>query len=105
MSVAVVADNDFAEKVLKSQIPVFVDFWARWCAPCKISEPVIEELSEEHQGKVLFLKIDVDENQRTAQEYKVMSIPTTIIFKGGKEVARQTGFSGKQAYVNLLEKA
>ncbi len=105
MAVNIVTTQDFEEKVLKSTTPVLVDFYAEWCPPCKAAEPILEELSEEFSDKVEFVKIDVDENGDVAQQYSVMSIPTTILFKDGSEVSRQIGFAGKDGFVNLLKKA
>lgn len=105
MSVTVVTDSNFEEKVLKADRPMLVDFWAEWCGPCKMAEPVLDELSEEHKGKVGIVKIDVDNNQETTMKYQVMSIPTTILFKEGKEIGKQIGFAGKSAYEELIKKA
>lgn len=105
MSVTVVTDSNFEEKVLKAERPVLVDFWAEWCGPCKMAEPVLDELSEEHKGKVDIVKIDVDKNQETTMKYQVMSIPTTILFKEGKDIGKQIGFAGKTAYEELIKKA
>jgi thioredoxin 1 len=99
-----VSDKDFEEKVLKSKTPVLVDFWAAWCGPCKMAEPALEELSEDYKDKVVIAKLNVDENQASSTKYGVMSIPTTILFKEGKEVGRQIGFSGKDAFEDLLKK-
>lgn len=99
-----VGDNDFESKVLQSKTSVLVDFWATWCGPCKMAEPVLEELSEVYKDKVLIAKIDVDQNPATTQKYGVMSIPTTILFKDGKEIGRQVGFAGKLAYEDLIKK-
>lgn len=100
-----ISENDFEDKVLKSDKPVLVDFWAPWCGPCKMADPVLEELSEEYKDKVTFVKVNVDENQSVAQNYGVMSIPTTIIFKNGNEVERQIGFAGKQGFEDVIKKA
>ena len=99
-----VSDSEFEEKVLKSQIPVLVDFWAVWCGPCKMAEPVLNELSDEYKDKLVIMKLNVDENQGSTLKYQVMSIPTTILFKGDKEVGRQIGFAGKNAYEDLIKK-
>ena len=105
MATVNITDSDFEEKVLKSAIPVLVDFWAPWCGPCKMAEPILEELSESYKGKVVIAKLDVDQNQTNPVKYTVLSIPTTILFKGGQEIGRQTGFSGKNAFEDLLKKA
>ena len=100
-----VSDADFEEKVLKSNLPILVDFWAVWCGPCKMAEPVLEELSDQYKDKLLIVKINVYDNQQNPGKYSVLSIPTTILFKGGQEVGRQIGFAGKQAYEDLIKKA
>jgi|SRR3990167_3703674 len=97
-------DKDFETQVLNNPLPVLVDFWATWCGPCKLAEPVLEELSETYKDKVLIAKLDVDQNPAQSQKYGVMSIPTTILFKDGKELARHVGFSGKQNFEELLKK-
>jgi len=99
-----ITDADFDTQVLGNKTPVLVDFWATWCGPCRLAEPVLEELSEEYKEKILIAKLDVDQNPANSQKYGVMSIPTTILFKDGKELGRQVGFSGKQNFEELMKK-
>jgi thioredoxin 1 len=103
MAVNKVTDSNFDTEVLKSTLPVLVDFYADWCGPCKMAEPVLEELSKSYQDKISIVKLNVDENQ-VAGKYGVMSIPTTILFKNGAEVGRQVGFGGKQAFEELMKR-
>ena len=104
MAVTVISDSDFDSKALQSQTPVLVDFYADWCGPCKMAEPVLDELSQTYKDKLQILKINVDTSPVNSQKYGVMSIPTTILFKDGSEVGRQIGFGGKQAFENLIKK-
>lgn len=104
MATTNVSAGDFESQVLQSKTPVIVDFWAPWCQPCKLAEPVLEELSETYKDKMSITKLNVDESPAIASQYDVMSIPTTILFKEGKEVGRQTGFAGKQAFEDLIKK-
>lgn len=99
-----IGDSDFEEKVLKAGKPVLVDFWAAWCGPCKMAEPVLEELADEYKGKIAIVKVNVDENSASTQKYGIMSIPTTVLFKEGKEIGRQIGFAGKRAFEELMKK-
>jgi len=103
MKMLILTDKNFKEEVLQGRIPVLVDFWAPWCGPCWLAEPVIEELAQEYEGKIKIGKLNVDENPQTAQKYGVMSIPTVIVFKKGKEAKKQIGFSGKEGYKKLVE--
>lgn len=100
-----ITDAEFEDKVIKSQVPVLVDFWAVWCGPCKLAEPILEELSELYKDKMQIVKIDVDANQENSGRLGILSIPTTVLFKNGQEIGRQIGFAGKQAYDNLIKKA
>lgn len=104
MAAVHITDSDFEAQVIQSDKPVMVDFFAEWCGPCKMAAPIIDELSEEYKDKVVIAKLDVDESQKAAMQYGVMSIPTVIVFKGGKEVDRKIGFAGKAGYVDLLKK-
>lgn len=97
------SDGDFDEQVLKSEIPVVVDFWAEWCMPCKFVAPVLEEVSEEYSGKVKVGKVDVDANQSTAARYMIRSIPTVLFFKDGKVVDQAVGAKPKAEIVAKLE--
>jgi len=104
MAATNITDANFDEQVLKNKLPVLVDFWATWCGPCQMAAPVLEQLSDEYKDKVLVMKLDVDVNPAASQKFGVMSIPTTILFKDGKEVARQVGFAGKQAFEEVVKK-
>ncbi len=86
-----VSDASFKEEVLESNIPVLVDFWAAWCRPCLMVAPIVEEIAQEHQGKLKVCKVNVDEAQQTAVNYGIMSIPTLAIFKGGQVVDKIIG--------------
>jgi len=100
-----VTDSTFDQIVLKSSNPVLVDFWATWCRPCQMVAPILEELTKEYAGKLTITKLDVDQNQQTAAQYHVMSIPTMIIFKQGKPVANIVGFKPKDKLKQELDAA
>lgn len=89
-------DGNFESELANSELPMLVDFWASWCGPCMMLAPVLEELAKELKGRVRVGKLNVDENRETAASFGVMSIPTLILFKNGKEVARITGFRPKE---------
>jgi len=99
-----ITDDNFETFVLQNKLPVLVDFWATWCGPCRMAGPVLDALSEVYKDKVLVMKLNVDENPITSQKYSIMSIPTTILFKNGQEIGRQSGFSGKEAFEELMRK-
>ena len=100
-----VTGADFEAKVLKSELPVLVDFYADWCGPCKMTAPVLEKLSGELEGKLSVVKINVDEDPDIAQEYQVMSIPNLVVFKGGAVVNRAIGAQNLAGLKALIEKA
>ncbi len=91
-SVAEVTDTTFEAEVLKSDLPVLVDFWAPWCGPCRMMSPVLESAAEKLSGRIKFAKLNTDANSRTAKSFGIFAIPTMIIFKKGKEVNRMVGF-------------
>ncbi|NIH77671.1 MULTISPECIES: thioredoxin [Amycolatopsis] len=97
-----VTDQSFADDVLTSDKPVLVDFWATWCGPCKMVAPVLEEIAAEHKDKLTVAKLDIDENPGTARDYQVMSIPTLILFQGGKPVKQIVGAKPKAALLSDL---
>ncbi|GAB3486851.1 thioredoxin [Amycolatopsis cihanbeyliensis] len=97
-----VTDSSFGEDVLSSETPVLVDFWATWCGPCKMVAPVLEEIASDHKDKLKIAKLDVDQNPETAREYQVMSIPTLILFQGGKPVKQIVGAKPKAALLSEL---
>jgi len=94
-NVVQVTDQNFETTVGASQQPVLVDFWATWCAPCKMLKPVVEELATEYAGRVTLAELDVDANPNTASKFGVLSIPTLILFRGGKPTQRIVGYQPK----------
>ena len=90
-----VDDSNFDQIVLQAKTPVLVDFWANWCAPCRMVAPVVEELVGEYEGRISFTKLDVDQNPKTAGKYGIMSLPTLLIFKDGNPVSNIVGFRPK----------
>ncbi len=100
-----VKGKDFDKIVLQSKTPVLVDFWAPWCAPCRMVAPVIEELATEYEGKVSFGKVNVDEEAEITSKYAIMSIPTLILFKNGKPVSNIVGFRPKAELKRSLDAA
>jgi len=102
MGLIEINDKNFEEEVLKSSIPVLVDFWAPWCAPCRAIAPIIEELAEELEGKVKVCKLNVDENPITPGKFGIRAIPTLMIFKNGQVVETLVGAVSKATILNTL---
>jgi len=103
MSLKITSDN-FEQEVVNSSVPVFVDFWASWCGPCKMMSPVVDEVAEELAGKVKVGKVNVDEEGDLAQKYGIMSIPAFLIFKDGKKIAETVGGRSKEDLKAYIEK-
>ncbi len=101
MSLALTKEN--FDQIINGDKPVLVDFWATWCGPCKMVGPIIEELSEELKDEIVVAKLDVDQQQEIAVKYQVMSIPTLILFKDGKEVKRSVGFKPKARILDFIK--
>ena len=103
MEIIHTTDNNFAEDVISSQVPVLLDFWAEWCGPCKMIAPILEELSNEYGEKLKIVKVDVDTNNQTAMEFSIRSIPTLMLMKNGKVEAQHIGAASKaqlQEFIN-----
>lgn len=100
-----VTASDFQEKVLGSDVPVLIDFWAEWCGPCKAIGPSIEQLATEYEGRAKVFKVDVDADGELASQYGVMSIPALLVFKGGKVVDQMVGAAPKPQIAALIDRA
>jgi len=98
------SDATFDAEVLKSDVPVLVDFWAAWCGPCLMIAPVVDEIAEANKGKLKVVKMNVDENGQTPQAYGVMAIPTLILFKGGQVAEKAVGVLPKAKLLDLINK-
>lgn len=99
-----ITSSIFKNEVLDSDIPVVVDFWAPWCGPCRMVAPVLEEISQKMNGKIKLVKLNTDENQKTAMDYQIMAIPSLLIFKDGQEVDRIVGFVPQEQLEADLQK-
>ena len=104
-SITEVTDNNFQAEVLENDKPVLVDFWAPWCGPCRVIAPSLEEIADEQAEQLRIVKLNVDENQQTAQNFQVLSIPTLILFKGGQPVKKVVGAYPKRKLEAELEPA
>lgn len=98
------SDATFEQEVLKSEVPVLVDFWAPWCLPCRMIAPAVEEIAKEHAGKLKMVKVNVDDNPKTSQLYSILSIPTLILFKGGDVKETVVGVVPKKKIGELVAK-
>ena len=101
--VVIVSDDEFEKTVLKSEIPVMLDFWAEWCQPCKMLAPTVEELAEDFEGQLLVGKLNVDDNPTTATTYGIRGIPTLLFIKGGEVVQQLVGVKSKAEYKKVIE--
>jgi thioredoxin 1 len=100
-----VEDKDFQSVVLEAGTPVVVDFWAPWCGPCRIVSPIVEELSREYDGKVLFAKMNTDENELAPMQFGIQVLPTLVIFSEGREVNRLIGFAPKEQLKRQIDRS
>jgi thioredoxin 1 len=98
-----VNDGNFETEVMRSKQLVLVDFWAEWCAPCRMMTPVVQSLAEKYQGRLSVVKVNVDENTSVTQRFGIKGVPTLIVFKGGKEAERLVGATNEQSVARLIE--
>lgn len=103
MADLVLTDQNFQDEVLKSELPVLVDFWAEWCMPCRIVGPMVEELAKDYEGKLKVGKLNVDQNGETASNFNVMSIPTLLIFNKGQVVKQMVGAQSKENFKKEID--
>lgn len=104
MAASQVTDSTFKQEVLENEVPVLVDFWAPWCGPCRMVAPVVDEISEQYDGRVKVVKVNTDENPSVASQYGIRSIPTLMIFKDGQRVDMVVGAVPRTTLANTLEK-
>lgn len=103
MSEVMVTKDNFDEEVIKSELPVLVDFFAEWCGPCKSLSPLISEIAEEYAGKIKVCKVNIDADGGLSEYYNVMSVPTLLVFKGGEQKGMMIGYRPKKDIINLLK--
>lgn len=99
-----VSDTNFESEVLNSEVPVVVDFWAPWCGPCRKLGPILDDISTEFAGRVKFVKVNTDENLKTAKDYAISGLPSLLVFKDGKALERLVGLMPKSAIISNIEK-
>lgn len=103
MAEITVTKDNFEDEVLKSEIPVLLDFWAAWCGPCKMLSPIVSELAEEYEGKIKVGKVNVDDENELALDFKISSIPLVVLIKNGEVVASSVGYTPKADIVEIIE--
>jgi len=99
-----VTDQSFEQDVLKSEVPVLVDFWAEWCGPCKMLAPTVEKVANDYEGKAKVVKLNIDDNNQVAQQYGIKGIPTLILFKDGSEADRTVGLTTKDNISKMIDR-
>lgn len=104
-NIVILTDENFESEVTGSEVPVLVDFWATWCGPCKAMAPVIDQMAAELAGKVKVCKADIDECSNIVANFRIMSVPTFILFRDGEPVAQQVGSCGKSVLLDMIERA
>ena len=97
-------DSNFEAEVVNSSVPVLVDFWATWCGPCRKLGPVVDEIAESYEGKVKFVKVNVEESLETAKKYSISGLPSLLVFKNGEAVERMAGLMPKSTIISNIEK-
>lgn len=97
-------EQSWEADVINAPLPVFVDFWAEWCGPCRLVSPIIDELATDYEGRMIFVKVNVDQANNLASKYKIYSIPTLLVFNKGEVVDTQIGAASKEAYKKMIEK-